>query len=76
MLFCFADELGHSSHGAVYAPAAGLKQHHGNESQYGGGQHHAVKSKGKLGCAGMEQSSVVGPVPWKLKDPQERHNLL
>lgn len=26
-IFPFADQLGHGSHGTVYAPAAGLKQH-------------------------------------------------
>lgn len=75
VISAFADQLGHGSHGTVYAPAAGLKKHHGNQSQYGRGKHNAVKSEGKLSCAGMKQGSMICPVPRELKGPQKGHSL-
>ena len=69
MMACFADKLGHGSHGAVDAPASGLKECHGNQAEDRGSQHDAVEAKGKLGCSRVEDGSVIGPVPGKLKGP-------
>ena len=74
-LFCFADQLSHGPHRAVDAPAARLEQHHSNKAQHRGCQHHAVETKGKLSHAGMEQSSVIGPIPRKLEGPEQRDHL-
>ncbi len=74
-VFRLADELGHGSHGTVNTPAAGLEQDHCDKSQYRGCQHHAVKAEGELGCAGMEQRAVIGPVPRQLECPEQRDNL-
>lgn len=70
-----ADELCHSSHGTVHTPAAGLEQNHGDKSKYGGGQHNAVKAKGKLGNARVQDGSVVCPVPGNLKGPDQLNDL-
>ena len=64
-----ADKLGHGSHRTVDAPASGLKESHGNQAEDRGSQHNAVKAKGKLGCSRVEDGSVIGPVPGKLKGP-------
>lgn len=74
-VFGLADQLGHGAHGAVDTPAAGLEEHHGDQAQHGGGEHHAVKAEGKLGHAGVEQGSVVGPVPGQLEGPQQGDHL-
>ena len=71
----FTYELRHGSHGAVDAPAAGLEEDHGDETQNGGGQHDAVKAEGELGDAGRKESAVIGPVPGQLEGPQQRHRL-
>ena len=70
-----ADQLGHGPHGAVDAPAPGLEQHHRNEAQDGGGEHYAVKAKGELGYARMEQRPVIGPAPGQLEGPEQSHGL-
>lgn len=70
-----ANQLRHGSHGAVYTPGPGLKQQHRHKPQHRGGQHHTVKSKGKLGYALRKQGTMVGPVPGNLKGPQKRHRL-
>ena len=71
-----ADQLGHGPHRAVHTPAAGLEQHHGDQAKNSGGQHHAVKSKGELRHAGMEECSVIVPLPGQLEGPQQRHPLI
>ena len=68
---CFANQLGHRPHGAIYTPATGFEPHHGDQSQHRGGQHHAVKSKSELSHAGMEQGAMIGPIPRNLEGPQQ-----
>ena len=74
-VLCLTDQLGHGPHGAVNAPASGLEKDHGHQAKDGGGQHHAVKAKGKLGRSSMEPGPMIRPVPGDLKGPQERHRL-
>ena len=71
-----ADQLRHGSHRTVDTPAAGFEQHHGKQAQHGGCQHHTVEAKRKLGHAGMEQGTVIGPVPGQLQSPEQGHHLL
>lgn len=70
-----ANQLRHGAHGAVDAPGTGLEQNHGEKAQRGGGQHHAVKAEGELGHAGMDQGSVIRPVPRQLEGPQQCDHL-
>ena len=73
--FGLADQLRHGAHGAVDAPAAGLEQEHGDKPKNGGGQHDAVKSKRELGDAGVQERSVVDPMPRQTESPQQCHCL-
>ena len=74
-MFRLADQLRHGTHRAIDAPASGLEQEHGADAQYGGGQHYAVKAKGKLGHARVEAVTVVGPVPGQLQAPEKGYHL-
>ena len=68
-VFCSADQLRHSTHGTIYAPAPGFIEKHCNKTKDRGCEHNAVKAESKLGSAGMEQRTVISPVPWKFKSP-------
>ena len=67
----FADELGHGAHGAVDAPGAGFEEDHGDETQKGGGEHHAVEAEGELGHPGREGGAVIRPVPGGFEHPED-----
>ena len=74
-MFCLADQLRHSTHGTIYAPASGFIKKHGNKSKNCGCEHNAIKTKSELGNAGMEQRTVISPVSWQLKCPQNGYDL-
>ena len=74
-VFCSADQLRHSTHGTIYAPASGFIKKHGNKSKNCGCEHNAIKTKSELGNAGMEQRTVISPVSWQLKCPQNGYDL-
>lgn len=69
------DGLGHGSHGTVYTPGAWFIQNHGNQSQNGGCEHHAVKTKGKLCYPLCNSSAVVCPIPRQFNCPKECHHF-
>ena len=69
------DGLGHGSHRTVYTPGAWFIQNHGNQSQNGGCEHHAVKTKGKLCYPLCNSSAVVCPVPRQFDCPKECHHF-
>ena len=69
------DGLGHGSHRTVYTPGAWFIQNHGNQSQNGGCEHHAVKTKGKLCYPLCNSSAVVCPIPRQFNCPKECHHF-
>jgi len=65
------DGLGHGSHRTVYTPRTWFIQNHGNESQDGGCEHHAVKTKGKLRDPRCYGCTVICPIPRQFDGPKE-----
>lgn len=69
------DGLGHGSHRTVYTPRTWFIQNHGNESQDGGCEHHAVKTKGKLRDPRSDSCTIVCPIPRQFDGPEKCHHF-
>ena len=70
------DALGHRAHRAVHAPRTGLEQRHGDESEYGRGQHDTVKTERELRNPRDNRSGRRGSkVPGQTECPQQRDHF-
>ena len=74
-VFCFTNQLGHGTHGAVDTPASRFIQDHGEKPQDGRGQHNTVKPESKLYGARVEPGAAVSPMPGEFERPQEGCHL-
>lgn len=70
-----ADSLSHGPHGTEGAPAPGFIEHHHNQPNQQGGQHHAVEPKAVLGHPVRHCARCVGPVPGHPEGPEQLHRL-
>lgn len=70
------DALGHRAHRTVHAPRTGLEECHGDESEYGGGQHDTVKTERELrNPRGNRCRRRGGKVPGQTECPQQRDHF-
>lgn len=74
-MLCLTDQLGHGAHWAVNTPGTWFIEDHGDQPQYSGGEHHTVKTEGKLGNPERNGGDVVCPIPGEADGPEQGDDL-